>query len=239
MIYGYGRHSTDGQCLTEAAQRKAVEAYARAFLDADSLDEWLYDAAVSRSRPMFERPEGLRLWALAQPGDHIVVAKLDRAFGKTVDGLRTMEMLEHKGVYFHCVNPKVDTHTAMGRAIVSVLLAFSQLDREQTAERTRDALAVKREAGLPYGSSVPIGWKKIGSGKSGRFVPDEAERDQVRLMWHMHRSGMSYDKVVAAMRPQRRPNGKEWNRNTVRAAITAAQEDFPKVRPASRPRGAA
>lgn len=36
---------------------------------------------------------------------------------------------------------RFDTSTAMGRAMLSLVLTFSQLKREQTAERTSAALA--------------------------------------------------------------------------------------------------
>jgi DNA invertase Pin-like site-specific DNA recombinase len=228
-VFGYGRHSTSAQALTESVQRTAVNAYATAYLQRPAADEWLYDAAVSGGLPVFERPAGRKIWALAQPGDHIVTAKLDRMFRNTADGLQVIEMMEGKGIFFHCVNQKVDTFTAQGRAVLTVLLAFNQMEREQAGERTREALAVKREAGLPYGSGVPIGWKKFGSGKDSRFVPDEVERGQVAIMMDMRSCGESYDSIVSEMRRLVRPSGHQWNRNSVRKAIAAGEAEFPKA----------
>ena len=227
-VFGYGRHSTSAQSLTEAVQETAVNAYATAYLQRPAVDEWLYDAAVSGGLPVFERPAGRRIWALAQPGDHVITAKLDRMFRNTADGLSVIEMMESKGVFFHCVNQKVDTYTAQGRAVLTVLLAFNQMEREQAGERTREALAIKREAGLPYGSGVPIGWKKFGSKKESRFVPDEIERKQVAMMAEMRGCGESYDSIVSEMRAIRRPNGHVWNRNSVRKALAAEAAAFPK-----------
>ena len=228
-VFGYGRHSTSAQALTESVQQTAVNAYATAYLQRPAADEWLYDAAVSGGLPVFERPAGRKIWALAQPGDHIVTAKLDRMFRNTADGLQVIEMMESKGIFFHCVNQKVDTFTAQGRAVLTVLLAFNQMEREQAGERTREALAVKREAGLPYGSGVPIGWKKFGSGKDSRFVPDEVERGQVAIMMDMRGCGESYDSIVSEMRGLVRPSGHRWNRNSVRKAIAAGAAEFPKA----------
>lgn len=234
-VYGYGRHSTATQSLTEEAQRGAVEAYAKAYLQCEQLEEWLYDPAVSGGDSMFERPEGRRLWALVQPGDHIVIAKLDRAFRRTLDGLTILEMLEAKGVFFHCVQQKVDTFSAQGRAILTVLLAFAQLEREQAAERTREALAVKRDKGLPIGGPPPMGWKKVGRGKDSRYIPDQPERDQAYTIAGFRAAGWSYDRIVEEMRGTRRTSGHEWNRNTVRMAVKAVARQFPKSRKASPP----
>lgn len=227
-VYGYGRHSTDRQGLTEEAQRKKVEAYISLHLPDVPYGGWLYDTAVSRGTPLFERPKGRELWALVQPGDHIVVAKLDRAFGKTLDGLRSIEMLAHKNVSFQSADRQVDTSTAAGRACLTVVMAFAQLDREQTAERTRDALAVKRDAGKPYGPHIPYGWRKVGVKKDSHFLPCQAERDQCYMIKGFRDSGMSWDDVVIAMRKQVRPRGTCWNRNTVRAAYLAVDLGFPK-----------
>jgi DNA invertase Pin-like site-specific DNA recombinase len=238
-VFGYGRHSTSGQGLTETAQRCSVDAYVTAYLNQPGVDAWMYDTALSGGKPIFERPEGLKLWALVQPGDHIVIAKLDRAFRRTLDGLRVIEMLETKGVYFHCVQQKVDTYSSTGRAILTVLLAFAQLEREQAGERTKEALAVKRNAGLPSGPASPVGWKKVGVGKDSRFVPDMAERDQALVIAGLRSAGWSYDRIVLKMRGTRRPNGAEWNRNSVAKAVTAVERRFPKSVTAKQPRASA
>jgi DNA invertase Pin-like site-specific DNA recombinase len=236
LVYGYGRHSTEKQSLSEDAQRQRVDGYWAAHLPDASFGGWFYDSAVSGKSELFEREQGRMLLALAQPGDHIVVAKLDRAFRNTIDGLRSMELLYHKGVFFHCIDAKLDTGSAQGRAIATVMLAFAQLDREQTSERTRDALAVKRKAGLPYNSGVPIGWKKVGSRQKSRWVPDEVERDQCYMITGFRAAGYSLERIVSEMRRQVRPNGHRWNRNSVGYALRAAEKRFPKALPRARPR---
>ena len=237
-LYGYGRHSTDKQGLTEAAQLARVTAYAK-LIDESAKVEWLYDSAVSGSKRWFERPKGIALWALAQPGDHVIVAKLDRAFRRTVDGLVSLEMLASKGVFFHSVDQKIDTSTAMGKAMLSVVLAFNQLEREACSERTASALAVKRKLGLPTDGHAPIGWKKVGKKAQSRFLPCQEERDQVFEIVGLRAAGYSLDQVVDHFWKRRRPNGYRWNRNSVRAAEIAAERGFPKELPKSRLRSSA
>ena len=229
MVYGYGRHSTDKQGLTEGAQRDKVMSYIQHHLPEHTSGGWLYDSATSGKRPLFERDTGRELWALVQPGDHIVWAKLDRAFRSVVDGAGTLAMLAAKGVYVHSLDLGLDTSTAVGRCVCTVMLAFAELEREYASERTREALHHKKKKGLPYNAGVPIGWKKVGSGSAGRFVPDQDERDQAYQIVGLRAVNMSYDSIVAFLRNSRRPNGRQWNRNTVRWAEMAAQSDFPKV----------
>jgi putative DNA-invertase from lambdoid prophage Rac len=238
IVYGYGRHSTDKQGLTEQAQRTKVESYIQLHLPDEQYGGWLYDTAVSGSKPLFERPKGRELWALVQPGDHIVVAKLDRAFRRTIDGLRSLEMLEAKRVFIQSADRQLDTSTAIGRAAVTITLAFAQLDRDQASERTRDAMEVKRKAGLPTDGTAPIGWRKVGTGKQSRFEPCGVDRDQALTIVGLRAGGWSYEDLVERLRADkvRRPNGYLWNRNSARAAVAAAHAGFPKIRPVTRRR---
>lgn len=230
-VYGYGRHSTDKQGLTEHAQRAQVERYIELHLPDCERGGWIYDAAVSGGKDLFERAKGRELLALAQPGDHIVFAKLDRAFRKVADGLSTLEMLSQKGVRVHILDLGIDTSTPMGECALTIVLAFAQLQRKYTSERTKEALEVKRKAGLPYNKGVPFGWKKVGSGKTGRFVPCVEERNQCFTILGYKAAGRSYDTIVELMIKVRRPNGRRWNRNSVRWAAMAAERGFPKSLP--------
>lgn len=228
MIYGYGRHSTDKQGLTQEAQRKQVEAYA-ATLD-DEYYGWLYDSATSGSVPLFERQQGRNLWALAQPGDHIVWAKLDRAFRSVADGATTLAMLAQKGVYVHSLDLRLDTSTAIGRCVCTVMMAFAELERDYACTRTRDALRAKREAGKPIGMHAPIGWRKVGKKGQSYFMQCEREREQVAQIVAMRDQGMSYDDIEWKLKVAKvvRPGGHRWNHNSVRAAVMAAAAGFPK-----------
>jgi DNA invertase Pin-like site-specific DNA recombinase len=240
-VYGYGRHSTDKQGLTEQAQKQKVEAYINLHLPDEQYAGWMYDTAVSGGKPLFERPKGRELWALVQPGDHIVVAKLDRAFRRTIDGLRSLEMLEAKQVFIQSADRQIDTSTGIGRAAVTITLAFAQLDRDQASERTREAMAVKRQAGLPTSGAAPVGWRKVGTGKHSRFEPCTDERDQVLMIIGLRAGGWSFDDLVERLRADkvRRPNGYRWNRNSARAAVAAAEAGFPKTLPTARRRSLA
>lgn len=227
-VFGYGRHSTGKQSLTQEAQKAKVEAYIKANLADCEYDRWRYDSAVSGSVPLFERDEGRELWFLTQPGDHVVWSKLDRAFRSVSDGAQTLAMLSQKGVYVHSLDLGLDTSTAIGRCVATVMMAFAELEREYARERTSDALQSKKARGLPYGCGVPYGWKKIGKGKASRFEPDMEERKQILYMGGMYDDGMSYEKIERAMRRETRPNGRKWNHNTIRKAFIAKTQGYPK-----------
>jgi putative DNA-invertase from lambdoid prophage Rac len=225
-VYGYGRHSTDKQGLTEGAQRETVETYIRQHLAGVEYGGWLYDSAVSGAEPLFSREQGGRLGTLLEPGDHVVWAKLDRAFRSVVDGAATLAGLGKRGIFVHSLDLGLDTSTAVGRCICTVMLAFAELEREYASARTRDALRQKRAAGLPYGRHTPIGYRRVGRGRTGKFVPDPDERAQVAEICRLRTAGLSYEAIVWRVAKLHRPNGHHWNRNSVRMAVRAAAAGY-------------
>jgi DNA invertase Pin-like site-specific DNA recombinase len=229
-VYCYGRASTGKQTLTETHQRHVCEEYVNRVVlpEGYTFGGWLYDAATSGSRPMFERDEGRKLWALVQPGDKIVWAKLDRAFRSVVDGARTMQLLKCKGVSFNSLDLGLDTGTPIGRCICTILMSFAELELEFVKQRTRDALSSKKAAGLPYGRCTPVGWRRVGKRSAACFLPDNDERRQVEQLAALRTAGMSLDEIVREMRGTERPRGRRWNRNTVRTALRARCSGFPK-----------
>lgn len=228
-VFGYGRHSTGKQSLTEEAQRLKVENYIKNNLSECHYDRWRYDPAVSGSVPLFEREQGRDLWFLSEPGDHVVWAKLDRAFRSVADGAQTLGMLAQKGVFVHSLDLGLDTSSAIGRCVATVMMAFAELEREYASERTAEALRAKKAMGLPYTCGTPYGWKKIGKGKTGRFEPDMTEREQIEMMASMREEQrLSFDRLQIKMHNRPRPNGRKWNYTTIRKALIARDSGYPK-----------
>jgi len=231
VVYAYGRASTSKQTLTESHQRGVCEEYIKRTLLPEGwvFGGWLYDAATSGSKPMFEREEGRKLWALVQPGDKIVWAKLDRAFRSVIDAAQTMHLLQHKDVSFNSLDLGLDTSTPIGRCVFTILTAFAELELEFIKQRTRDGLLSKIKGGKPHNRHAPIGWMKIGKKKDSYYMPDINERAQVAVMTVMRQSGASLERLTCHMRRVRRSNGKAWNINSITRALRAASHRFPKA----------
>jgi DNA invertase Pin-like site-specific DNA recombinase len=229
-VYCYGRASTDKQAVTEDAQRSACEEYVDRSLKPQGYEYggWMYDAATSGSTQMFERDKGRGLWALVQPGDRIVWAKLDRAFRSSYDFVHTMMLLQAKGVSFTSLDIGLDSGTPIGRCVFTIMAAFAELEREFIRERTRNGLGQKRRSGKPINPHAPIGWKKIGTKKDSYYLPDPNERAQVERMVAMRSDGKSLERITLAFWGERRTNGKRWNINSITRALKAAAARFPK-----------
>lgn len=229
-VYAYGRASTGRQTITEGTQRSTCEEFINRTLvpNGYTYGGWLYDSATSGTKPMFERDEGRKLWALVQPGDKIVWAKLDRAFRSVIDSAQTMQLLGAKDVSFNSLDLGLDTGTPIGRCVFTILTAFAELEVEFIRQRTRDGLRSKRASGKPHGRHAPLGWRKVGKGRDSYYVPDQQERAVIQEMLARRMAGWTLQRLTWEYGDQRRPNGYKWNINSITRALRAAKAHFAK-----------
>jgi len=156
---GYVRVSTDEQArsgLSLQAQRERLQAWATAF--GHELVEIVADEG--QSAKSLDRPGMQRILQMVdrKQVDGVVAAKLDRLTRSTRDLLDTIERCERRKVALASVSESLDTSTACGRLLVTVLGAMAQMEREQTAERTAAALGAKRRQGRRYCRHAPYGF---------------------------------------------------------------------------------
>lgn len=113
----------------------------------------------------------------------IVIWKIDRLTRSLSDFCSVWDMLEQRGIQLISLNEKFDTGTAIGRAMLKIILIFAELEREQTSERTAMALDYRANLGLWNGGRV-IGYDPDPESKSGLKVnPDFAQ--VVRLAYDL------------------------------------------------------
>lgn len=75
-------------------------------------------------------------------GDTIVVWKLDRLGRNTRHVLEVIDQLHDRGVGFRSLTEGLTTEGPMGKAMITIMSAFAQLERDTMVERTRAGLAV-------------------------------------------------------------------------------------------------
>lgn len=134
-IIGYCRVSTKGQLdgnSIEEQSTKILERYSNAKIIEES-----YSGA--KERPIFNKVlESLK------SGDTLVVTKLDRFCRTTKEGLEYIDRLMDKGIKIHILNMGLIEDTAMGRLIVTNLLAFAEFERAMIIERTQSGKAIAK-----------------------------------------------------------------------------------------------
>lgn len=140
-IIGYARVSTRDQ---------DPEMQIRALVEAGVPRENIYQETVSGAST--RRPKFDAMMKDAREGDTIVFWKLDR-LGRTVRGvLDTFARLDAKGAKIKCLTQSIDTSNAMGRLVVTILAAVSEMERELGLERTRAGLDRAKAEGRLGGS---------------------------------------------------------------------------------------
>ena len=84
-------------------------------------------------------------------GDVLVVWKLDRLGRNTIHVLQLIEQLTERGIGFRSVTEGLHTDGPMGKAMLTVMAAFAQLERDTMIERTRAGLAAAAANGRKGG----------------------------------------------------------------------------------------
>jgi DNA invertase Pin-like site-specific DNA recombinase len=157
QVVGYVRVSTEEQRMSGAglaAQRATIEAECRR--RGWHLVEIIEDAGYSAKD--LKRP-GVQaaLEALRGGGaDALVVAKLDRLSRSMLDFTAIMAKATKQSWALVALDCAVDTTTPAGEAMAHVLATFAQFERRLIGQRTREALAAKRAAGVRLGRPVSL-----------------------------------------------------------------------------------
>lgn len=130
VMLGYARVSTIDQNL---------EGQRRQLVDAGCYDVY---ADHGKSGATMSRPELDACLRALQPGNTLVVTKLDR-LGRTVRGLvELLDSLLERGVMFRSLTEGIDTTTASGRLMLNIIASVAEMERELIRERTKAGLAV-------------------------------------------------------------------------------------------------
>lgn len=82
-----------------------------------------------------------------QPGDELVVWKLDRIGRNVLHALLMFQQLQEKGINFRSITDGVDLKTASGRYNFRNILSAAQYESDLNSERTLAGLAVARAKG--------------------------------------------------------------------------------------------
>lgn len=194
--FGYCRVSTEEQAregLSLDAQASKIRAYAQ-IKDIDLIDI-IRDEGFSGKN--LHRPGLQRLLNLIQTpqAEALIVYKLDRLTRNTSDLLLLIEEIFKKGnTRFFSISEDIDTDSAMGKFFLTIMGAMAQMERELISERTSTALQYKKELGASLGK-IPFGYSRI----DGHLVPDQAEKNTLRLIKKWRKNGLSYGKIASLL----------------------------------------
>lgn len=138
-IYGYARVSTDGQSADAQVQQLTEAGCERVFREI---------ASGAKS----DRAQLARAIAALQPGDVLMVTRLDRLARSTRDLLNTLATITAKGAGFRSLaDTWADTTTPHGRLLVTVLGGLGEFERDLIRSRTSEGRERAKAKGVRMG----------------------------------------------------------------------------------------
>ena len=193
----YLRVSTDDQAKKEEGSLDTQEARLRSAVAAraNRCEIRHVFREEGESGKTLDRPELQRLLAAVRCGevDLLMVTRVDRLSRSLLDFFEVNRLLEKHKVQFHSLHDTFDTTTHVGRAMLSIVLVFAELERAQTAERTATAMRARAERGLWNGGSPPLGYISQGN---GHLDVDPTEGDLVKLIFDQYLEMRSTTKLA-------------------------------------------
>lgn len=195
----YIRVSTDAQFeegYSVDAQKEMLEAYCRS--RGWKNYEFFIDGGFTGSN--IERPAMQRMIDEVRHGriSAVVVYKLDRLSRSQKDTLYLIEdVFNPSGTDFTSLNENLDTATPMGRAMLGIMSAFAQLERETIRERTRMGMKERVKEGLWMGGGrTPFGYDYDRT--RGILVPNQ-DADTVRKIYELYLDGYSTARIAETL----------------------------------------
>lgn len=208
---GYIRVSTEEQAqsgLGLEAQERELRAHCCA--RGIALDDLLVDGGCSGkdlNRPgiieLLRRVRGRRVGM-------VLTVKIDRLSRRVIDTLSIVETLHKHDAAIVFVQEAIDTTSAAGKAMLTVIAAFAEMERNYISERTRSALATKKARG-----------ERLGNPPFGVFAGEGAVCEAAR---ELRSQGLSLRAIASALaqhgfRPRR---AKAWSPEMVRRLMVVA-----------------
>ena len=187
VVVGYCRVSTREQAV-DGGSLPAQENRLRALAEADGrpIERVFVDAGYSAGS--LKRPAIQELLALVREGKvaAIYCSKLDRMVRSLADLLAIVKLLQKHDVALVSASEHIDTGTAAGRMMVSMLGVIGEFERERLSERIKDVTFDKRQRKQVYCGSAPFGYRREGKKprrkrrRAGRTLDNEVDAPRGR-----------------------------------------------------------
>lgn len=145
----YARVSTDMQTGGMESQVRVLKTYCEQNNIQET--EFFTDEGISGTKS--SRPALDRMMAAVERDEisSVIVYSFSRFARSTTHLLNALQIFKRKGVHFVSLTEKIDTNSAVGVAIFSILASISQLERDLIADRVKIGLANARAKGKLIG----------------------------------------------------------------------------------------
>jgi DNA invertase Pin-like site-specific DNA recombinase len=184
------------------------------------------DPGVSGSIPLGKRPAGSEMIEalLNKVANHVIICKLDRGFRSASDCLTTLESWQKEGIRLHIIDlggNAVDTASASGKFMLSVLAAAAEMERSMIKERCVAGRRARKLQGKCIGQ-LQFGFSLLEDGKT--LTPNTAEQLVIAVILELHRAGLSLRAIARELgvRGYHSKKGGSWSHRQVASVIRLA-----------------
>lgn len=200
-------------------QREELINYAKYALD---ITDCVVFEDAGYSAKNTDRPDYQRMMARVRTGEfsHLLVWKIDRISRNLLDFAAMYAELKKLGIVFVSKNEQFDTSSAMGEAMLKIILVFAELERNMTSERVSAVMLSRANDGIWNGGKVPFGYAYDKDSKQFSIIEDEAQ--VVLHIYDLYESVKSLTTVAKSLNEKgvRSRTGKPWNPTTVCTMLT-------------------
>lgn len=197
-------------------QKKELKAYCEHVLHIDKNRIEIFEDA-GKSGKNTKRPAFERMMGKVKSGQvsHVIVYKIDRISRNLVDFSLMYDDFKYNNVTFISLNEQFDTSSAIGEAILKIILVFAELERKLTSERVTDVMIGRAQNGQWNGARVPYGWDWDEEKQCP--VHSKKEAQYAIAMYEMYLKAKSTGKIRDYNNSHNIPTkrGGEWTSKTV------------------------
>lgn len=171
MNIAYVRVSTIEQ--NESRQVEGLKKY--------NIEKWFTEKVSAKDT---NRPKLKELVEFAREDDTIYIHSLDRLARSTKDLLNIVEQLQAKGIHLISSKENIDTNTATGKLMLTMIGAINTFELENLLERQREGIAIAKEKGAYMGRKAidyPEDWNEVYSKYKTRDLTGTKAMDMLGL----------------------------------------------------------
>lgn len=171
MNIAYVRVSTIEQ--NESRQIEGLKKY--------NIDEWFTEKVSAKDT---NRPKLQEMIKFARKGDTIYIHSLDRLARSTKDLLDIVEQFQAKEIHLVSSKENIDTNTATGKLMLTMIGAINTFERENMLERQREGIAIAVQDGKYKGRKeieYPSNWNEVYSKYKTRELTGTKAMDMLGL----------------------------------------------------------
>lgn len=195
-------------------QKQDLAAYCSLILGTDDY-EIFEDAGYSGKNT--NRPAFQEMMRRVRNGEfsHVLVWKIDRVSRNLLDFAEMYSELQSLRVIFVSKNEQFDTSTAIGEAMLKIILVFAELERNMTSERVTDAMISRASNGQWNGGRIPFGYDYDADTSTFSIREDEKEVCLMLKDDYISNKSLTHTAKLLNSKGYKTRAGAEWSPNGV------------------------